>query len=128
MISVDQPAPVLKPSPELAHGSDAASFNARWREEKRKAHVSELKQGRDDLVRVRGSFDRVFEALDRSDVKARNGDPEGARRDAFKAFRRAQAEYKPVIAKSAQITDRAEEFYQRHMPRRDFTPTRGDRE
>jgi hypothetical protein len=34
MVKHDQPKPVQRPSPALAHGPDAASFNARWQGER----------------------------------------------------------------------------------------------
>jgi len=34
MVARDRPQPVQRPSPALAHGSDAAAFNTRWKAER----------------------------------------------------------------------------------------------
>jgi hypothetical protein len=43
MVGNDHPQPVLRPSPALACGPDAASFNARWANERRDASKAQRK-------------------------------------------------------------------------------------
>ncbi|MGB0696278.1 MAG: hypothetical protein ACPGOY_11555 [Rhodospirillaceae bacterium] len=37
MVTQDEPHPVPRPSPDMAHGPDSAAFNRRWQDEARQA-------------------------------------------------------------------------------------------
>lgn len=125
MVANDYPHPVLRPSPELANEVDEAIFNARWRDEQRRALRAELLQGRDDLLADKQRWQGVTETLRDTDDIARAGDPERASREAFRAFRRAEAQHHPIMDQTNDIVGRAEAFLDQHPTTRN--PSRGER-
>lgn len=60
MVKRQQPAPVLRPSPELAHGSDRATFNQRWEQEGKAAEQDReaRKQAFKELRTTQAEFTR----------------------------------------------------------------------
>lgn len=107
MIKRQNPHPELKPSPQLAHASDAQAFNRQWRNESRIARRTNLiAEGRAILGELHQHKVNLGQAKHQNDAlaaQARGGDVKGATREAFKLIRRAEAESARVISKAQTV-------------------------
>lgn len=113
MVANDRPQPVHKPILALARDVDRSSFNTRWEAERRDALRAELKQGKQELLTLRSGWDDTRTEMNTTDARADAGDPKAATRKMFKAFRRAEAQHKPIMARSDETIARAETFITR---------------
>lgn len=104
MVSEDQPRPVLKPSPALARHVDAASFNARWVEERRHSIVTEAKAARSDLHRAKAGWQEASKTITTLAKEGAAGRNDDAKRGMLDAFRDAKDRHDPAVARSRSIT------------------------
>lgn len=128
MVREDHPRPMLKPSPALAHGPDRAAFNQRWKQEERAALIAEARVQQQELRDLSKQWSGTMKDIAASTDRARAGDPNGATREAFKAYRRTEAQHHPTMARSQQTLDRGEAVVARDTatPSTPRTPPRGD--
>lgn len=94
MIREQQPRPVLKPSPKLAHGADRAAhydrLTADRREADRQTKIAKLTAARDDLLRHNGWLKGVERQASQMPSKASPQKAKELTRDAFKMMREVQ--------------------------------------
>jgi len=94
MIRAQQPRPVLKPSPRLAHGADRAAhferLTADRREAERGARIARLETARDDLLNHNKWLEGVERQASQMPSKASPQKAKALTRDAFKTMREVQ--------------------------------------